>query len=187
MLLFPPTSWWRSALDISEQVGLSVSPSLSKGQVYNRYSIITANGLQNLSVPLKRGRKQRVPLDELHIDYKHDWQRQHWGALYSAYGRAPFFEHYGPELEGLLYQGHERLVDLNIASIAWATNAMRLPITFEEMRVVEKSEWEAESNSGCVYHQVFEERWGFTPGLSIVDLLMNEGPYSSRFLSKAEV
>jgi hypothetical protein len=152
---------------------------LSNISGYNRYKIVTANGVQELSVPVKGGRKQRVPLAALQIDYTHDWQRQHWGALYSAYGRAPFYEHYAEALRSIVYGGYECLQDLNRAALTWLTREMQLSLSF------------LESANGSVvlkdarlpaYHQVFEDRWGFVPDLSAIDLLMNEGPYAAEFL-----
>lgn len=148
---------------------------------FNRYSIITANSIQQLSVPLKGGRKQRLPLSQLQIDYKHAWQRQHWGALYSAYGRAPYYEHYAPALKALIYEGYERLEDLNRAAILWLAKEMRLSVSFSEASSPEQVDLIPEFSLPA-YHQVFEERWGFQANLSAIDLLMNEGPYSADFL-----
>ena len=38
------------------------------------------------------------------------------------------------------------------------------------------------SEAAPVYHQVFENKTGFLPNLSIVDLLFNEGPASKAYL-----
>jgi hypothetical protein len=177
--LFPSTVWWACALRDEGKALLFSGVLKSDTLSYNRYKIATANGVQQLSVPLKGGRKQRIPLSELYIDYTHDWQRQHWGALYSAYGRAPFYEHYAPALEGLIFKGFEKLEDLNQASVAWLAREMRLAILFEEApeEVADLTGTELPE-----YHQVFEDRFGFLPNLSAIDLLMNEGPYAANFL-----
>lgn len=140
---------------------------------FNRYRIATANGLQQLSVPLQGGRRQALPLPALRIDYTHDWQRQHWGALFSAYGRAPFFEHFAPGLRSLIYAGHERLEALNRAALEWVCAELRLPLSFLE---TEQAPTLLPSQALPAYHQVFEARFGFEPGLSMLDLMMNEGP-----------
>lgn len=150
----------------------------------NRYQIASANGLLTLSVPLKGGRRVRAPLNEIQIDYTHDWQRQHWGALYSAYGRAPFWEHYGPELEALLYKQFEHLSEFNLATIEWLKKAMRLDLKIEavsdiDVRPIRMEEQKIEMPP---YPQVFQERLGFLPDLSAIDLLMAEGPYTGRYL-----
>ena len=37
------------------------------------------------------------------------------------------------------------------------------------------------------YHQIFSDKYGFIPNLSILDLLFHEGPNTQEFLTKVEV
>ena len=188
--------WWMEALRYKENMLYTGKP-LNSTSHRNRYKIATANGQLMLSIPVKGGRKQNMPLSEMLIDDKHAWQRQHWGALFSAYGRAPFFTHYGPELEVLLFADHKNLLDFNLAAIEWLRKSMRLEInitTTEELdpgdealhwRLVHPDTVNAKlylQISTMPYHQVFEDRWGFLPNLSAIDLLMNEGPYAGNYL-----
>jgi hypothetical protein len=154
----------------------------------NRYRIATAAGPQLLSIPIMGGRRQQASLDKVYIDYTHAWQRQHWRTLLSAYGRAPFFEHYAPMLESLILAAYPSLLDFNLASIAWLNKEMQVN---QSLPIISNLSAEAESyhmvdtGSGDnvrVYHQVFEDRYGFLPNLSAIDLLMNEGPYSTSLL-----
>jgi hypothetical protein len=152
----------------------------------NRYQIGSANGLLTLSVPLQGGRRITSPVKEIQIDYTHEWQRQHWGALYSAYGRAPFWEHYGPELEALLYRKYQHLFEFNLASIEWLSKSMKLNLKIEfsnneKQQVIHFNELKMEMPA---YPQVFQERLGFLPDLSAIDLLMAEGPWAGRYLGK---
>lgn len=179
--LFASTGWWAAALQSEGRLKLFTGVPKSGIWVYNRYSIVTANGVQQLSIPLKGGRKQRLPLRELRIDYTHDWQRQHWGALYSAYGRAPFFEHFGPALEGIIQTGYERLEELNRAAFDWICKELRLSLLILEEETGRPDE-SADATKLPAYHQVFQDRWGFQPGLSILDLMMNEGPFAASLL-----
>lgn len=168
--LFPSVAWWASALNAG---GAMLFSGILREGHYNRYCIATANGMQQLSVPLRGGRRQACPLAEIYIDYTHDWQRQHWGALYSAYGRAPFFGHFAPGLQALIEARHERLETLNRAALDWVCRELRLPLSFSDAAddamphkiPLRKTE----------YHQVFEARHGFQAGLSLLDLMMNEG------------
>lgn len=168
--LFPSVAWWAAAL----QGGASLFQGVLRDGHYNRYQIATANGLQTLSVPLIGGRRQRQPLDHLCIDYTHDWQRQHWGALYSGYGRAPYFEHFAPGLQRLIYDSPTRLLALNQEALDWVCRELRLQIPFatapSEALPAPLPNWTTS------YQQVFEMKYGFQPGLSILDLMMNEGP-----------
>jgi len=138
-----------------------------------------------LSVPLIGGRRQSKPLSDTAIDYTHAWQRQHWGALYSAYGRAPFFEHYGPELESILKRQYKSLLDFNLAGIEWLSGAILLEIRFSLVDEWPAGAEDVETNLHTPtpeYTQVFGERQGFVAGLSAIDLLMNEGPAARMYL-----
>ena len=150
----------------------------------NRYQIASANGQLTLSVPLQGGRRITAPTREIRVDYTHDWQRQHWGALYSAYGRSPFWEHYGPELEALLYRQFDHLYEFNLATIEWLKKSMKLDLKFEfsensNQQIVHFNKIEMEMPQ---YPQVFQERLGFLPDLSAIDLLMAEGPWAGLYL-----
>src|SRR6478735_6864409 len=101
-IAFPHISWWGRVLRCGSEVSLYTGTPLRNISYRNRYRISTANGPLLLSIPIKGGRRYAAPLADTLIDYTHDWQRQHWRTLFSAYGRAPFFEHYGPELETLI-------------------------------------------------------------------------------------
>ena len=181
-MIFPPLHWWAALLE-APQAGISLYEGPPDWRFPpNRYHIATANGGQTLSIPLQGGRRQRLPLGELHIDYLHDWQRQHWGALYSAYGRAPFFEHYGEALKSIVYSSASTLDALCRMSIDWLARELRLPLSFKEGTSQMPLEWQKPEPALPEYHQVFESKWGFIPNLSAIDLLMNEGPYGAALL-----
>ncbi|MBS1630799.1 MAG: WbqC family protein [Bacteroidetes bacterium] len=178
--LFPGLDWWATARAAG---GAELfSGHLPAGHP-NQYSISSANGLLLLSVPLQGGRRQRSPLADWRIDYTHDWQRRHWGALYSAYGRAPFFEHFAPGLRGLIYGGHEHLERLNHAALTWVSQSLRLSLLFSD--AINEAPQPLPALVLPAYHQVFEARLGFLSGLSVLDLMMNEGPESMRYLIPA--
>jgi len=190
-LLFPPLTWWQQILRC-ETVLLEMKEPFRKMTWRNRYRIATANGSLLLSIPVVGGRTLKTPMNEVLIDYRQDWQKQHWRSLFSAYGRAPFFEYYGPALERLLMLRPERLIDFNLAALEWITKELRLSIIFSEankdqepaLDLLQQTFDEQESN--IRYTQVFEDRHGFIPNLSILDLLMNEGPAATGLLIKKD-
>jgi len=153
----------------------------------NRYTIASANGPLLLSLPIKGGRRTKLNLQEASIDYTHDWQRQHWRALISAYGRAPFFEHFAQGLEAIIYGNHERLLEFNQASIHWLAKAFKYqPPQFSHRSELRESPGffkEKNTTKFQEYYQVFAARLGFLPNLSAIDLLMNEGPGASLLLA----
>lgn len=150
----------------------------------NRYRIAAANGPLMLSVPVIGGRRHDAPLTELQSDDGQGWQRRHWRTLFSAYGRAPFFEDLGPELEELIMERGIPLAERNLRAVRWMARCMRLPLDIERVDGVPEgaraayAELAFGSASGegfATYHQVFEERLGFLPALSALDLIMMEG------------
>ena len=67
----------------------------------NRCTIATAQGLQNLSVPVEVD--SDVPLTktavkDVRISDHGNWRHLHWHALLSAYGESPFFDYYADDL-----------------------------------------------------------------------------------------
>ena len=47
---------------------------------------------------------EKYSLAEVRIDYGQKWLNNHWRTIRSAYGKAPFFEHYCEDLEKVLVQ-----------------------------------------------------------------------------------
>jgi len=182
---FPALDWWQQYL--LQPSAVSFFPGVIKDRklALNRYQILTASGPILLSIPLKGGRERAQSLTESRIDYTHDWQRQHSMTLRSAYGRAPFFEYYGPELLDLILTSHEVLLDFNSAALNWAAKILGVSPSSSILGEIDQplSAPTLAAPKTPVYHQVFEDRIGFYPNPSIIDLVMAEGPYASAVLS----
>lgn len=181
LMCFPPIHWWQAVLK-HKSIYLDTNESFRKMTYRNRYRIASANGPLLLSIPIMGGREQRAPLHSILIDNKTNWQKQHWRSLFSAYGRAPFFEHYGPELESLFGQPYEYLTEFNRAALDLVSKAFRIQHLFTQeveaglLQDAVDLRVEPPSANSPSYPQVFEDRIGFTGDLSILDLLLNEGP-----------
>ena len=93
-------------------------PNTEDGHVtyLSRYTIQANDGsCRTLSVPLE-GATNAMPvaLRDVVISNHGRWCAEHWGALYSAYGRSPFFDYIAPELHRLLVEGKQHyLLELN--------------------------------------------------------------------------
>jgi hypothetical protein len=127
---------------------------------------------------------------------KHDrWQVQHWRTLVSVYKRAPYFEHYEPSLAPLFERSFDQLADFNRASVHWLKQQLNL--NFEEAILTEyqkehqcatdlrknfKPGIERMPLPADLYYQLFSERNGFLPNLSMLDLLFTEGPHAMQWL-----
>lgn len=89
-----------------------ILPTTYWGGERNRCEITTPNGVQQLSVPVYDSRKAQ-PVEDIRICYMHSWQRQHWSALFSAYGKTPYFDYYADYIHALYEKQPTFLVDLN--------------------------------------------------------------------------
>lgn len=188
---FPNIYWWLLASE-AEEIVFDVAEHFVKMSYRNRYYITGANGLIQLSVPLSQGRNQRTPMQEVLIDNSERWQVQHWRTIFSVYGRAPYFEYYASSLEQLYHQNYDKLVAFNQATIDWAKEHTGIRFN-ASITGVYKGEYEtgkvdlrkslkpgiekiAMPEEKALYYQLFAERNGFYPNLSILDLLFSEGP-----------
>ncbi len=159
-----------------------------------RCNILSANGVLSLSVPVV------VPGDrdirKVEIDYSKDWLRQHKRALISAYNSTPFFEYYQDDIFAVLDSGEKYLFDLNlhimecVSRLAGLKTDIQLTSEYvsdyqglDLREVFDPKKKEVPQEYHCApYYQVFSEKFGFVDGLSILDLLFNEGPNSYSFL-----
>ncbi len=160
---------------------------------HHRYTIQANDGsCRTLSVPLE-GTTNAMPvaLRDVVISNHGRWRAEHWGALYSAYGRSPFFDYIAPELHRLLVEGKQHyLLELNNDLQQLVCEFVDLPVRWT-MRSLFDSEGEPVADlrrctagkhgdtlpvHDVAYHQVWQERaGGFTAGLSILDLVFNTG------------
>ena len=185
---FPPVDFV-STLFNKSYIYLDIYEFYRKMSFRNRCMIAGAQGIISLSVPLQEGRNQRLQMKDVLISNTENWQGRHFKSLCSAYSRSPFFEYYQNELSQIYQKPVERLADWNLCCLDWIKEKLawkiqwRLtdgPIAFQDEnfedqrnRLLPKNYMEFE---GVRYRQVFEERTGFFPNLSILDLLFNADP-----------
>jgi len=178
-------------------VGIFSSEGYQKMSFRNRCIVAGSNGLVNLSVPLQNGRGQKAAMKAVRISYKDAWQTQHWRTLTSCYSKSAFFEFYRDGVERFFLEKPVFLFDLNLAILDWLKRVLKFPAVVKvidnpadikgEAVVDLRDTWlpknfqdgfwgGGEKAPILKYFQVFENRIGFQPNLSILDLLFNEGP-----------
>ena len=156
----------------------------------NRTIIVNAHGRQTLSLPLAGGRNQRVQTPEVRLNYREDWPRHHWLSLVAAYGSAPFWLDYAPELEALYQMRPAKLWTWNQACVQWTRDQVA-----PQLVLAKADDWQAETDvqepslqadrSLAPYPQVFAERLGWLSNVSILDLLLCQGPAAATYLSRS--
>ena len=192
---FPPIPWFAAAIR-EKDIILEVCQHFRKQQYTNRMQIKGPNRIMPLTVPV--GRKgAKLPIKEKKISYSENWQRQHWRSLIAAYKGSPYFEFYDHKMEPLFAQEFESLIDLNVATIKTCLDILGIEIEMSFSRSFEESETYNQDFRNdfdpslktlpdwfntIPYVQVFD---GFTPGLSILDLIFNLGPESRLLLKKS--
>lgn len=189
LFYLPPISEFKKIATV-EDMYFPVQQPFRKMSFHNRSIIASANGLINLSIPVKGGREVKGSLQEIRIDNSQSWQIRQWRTITSAYGRSPWFEFFEPSLKPYFSKEYECLSDWNMDLLKWVCKASGLTVnlhfSFEEAlqtaSLIKTSNYKnAEFSEGIKpYYQVFQERIGFQVNLSIIDLLFNEGKHGFR-------
>lgn len=177
------------ALKNADEAKIEVYDHYEKQSYRNRAEIYGANGKLKLILPLER-RGTRTPMVNVMLDNSQDWQKLHWRSLESAYRSSPYFEYYESHFEIFYQEPYESLVAFNKAIFEKITSLLQIdtPVSytsayekehegFVDLRPIIHPKVNHEMNSiDFEYMQVFDMKYGFTPNLSILDLMFNEGP-----------
>jgi len=163
----------------------------------NRCRILGANGPLMLTVPVLRGSFHKTPVRDLRIDNSRRWRELHLRSITSAYATAPFYEYYFDIIDGVIRKQFSFLLDLNAEALSAVTEAIGITrdTAFTEGYLPEgalegdyrylitpKKPSPADGYKDMPYMQVFSERYGYIPGLSIIDVLLNNGPGTGALL-----
>ncbi|TDS13374.1 WbqC-like protein [Maribacter caenipelagi] len=174
-----------------------VNDNYQKQTFRNRTYISNDRGKHILSIPIiHAGRANgRQKYKDVLIDNSYPWQRQHWRTLETAYRTSPFFEFYEDDIKPLYHQTYESLLDFNIKTIETIFECLQLEMPKEKTLAYEITPEDKDDFRFLIsakytpqlniepYTQVFGDRHGFTPNLSILDLLFNLGPNSIAYLN----
>lgn len=184
-----------------EEIILEQFDSYTKQTYRNRCRIVGPNGTLTLSIPVKRIKGTKTLFKDVRVDYDTPWNRIHWKSLVAAYASSPFFEFFEDELLSFYEEKFGFLVDLNARLLDKTMELMGISVSIKlsekfvalcgkedprhfihpKLNILEADPL----FTPCPYHQVFEEKLGFQPNLSILDLLFNEGPDSLIVLKKS--
>lgn len=184
---FPPIEFF-AILAENSSVSLEACEHYQKQSWRNRCRILTANGPMDLRVPVVHGEDLfHTVITGVKVDYSTPWMAETEYAFDSAYYNSPFFEYYRDELFALLESRPETLWELNMEIIGFFIRKLGLRVSLGltaeysgpsvEIHPKKKSAY-----AGKEYWQVFKGKFGFVPGLSIADLLFNEGPEALCYL-----
>ena len=196
---FGPLQWYQK-LNRFDGVLMEQHEHFLKQTYRNRCVIATTQGVQALTVPVEAPVGEglalsKTPIKDVRISNHGKWRTEHWNALQSAYGESPFFEFYEDDIRPFFEDRWEFLLDFNMAITEKMcelldihphielTSSYQNSLPFGEGRggaldfrtIIHPKHPEDSDFSPKPYYQVYKERFGFLPNLSILDLLFNMG------------
>ena len=158
----------------------------------NRTEILTASGVQQLSIPVIRKNGSKTVIEDVEISFDTDWRKDHWKAIESAYSNSPYFEHYGSEVKELIYQNETNLLKFNqnILERVFSWLGIATTCTFNENFGIDSLDSITWLNKTRLYNpiettnyvQVFGAPGEFEINLSILDAIFCEGPMTRKIL-----
>lgn len=186
-----------SALAQAEVAFLEHCDYYVKQTYRNRCHIAAANGQMPLSIPVEKVSAEKILTRDVRISDHNDWQLNHWRSIESAYNSTPFFEYYKDDLLPFYQKKWTFLWDFNqeiqakILELLGLNPEIRLTEDYKislaenvlDLRESIHPKKETPFENSKPYYQVFEQRFGFQSGLSIIDLLFNMGNESILILS----
>lgn len=150
-------------------------------------------------------RIDKTEMKDVRISDHGAWRHLHWQALQSAYGESPFFEYYVDDILPFFEKKWEFLFDFNLDITCKMCELLdiepHIELTEGYLDVSDTVACGCDTHAcGCgdvivdyrdairpkhplpdssfvprPYYQVYQQKFGFLPNLSILDLLFNEG------------
>lgn len=172
----------------AEDASIELFETYQKQSCRTRTNVMTANGIQTLTIPVIKTNGNHTLTKDIEISYKESWQQIHLRCLESAYRKSAYFDYYFPYFEKIYKQKFNTLVELNEFCLKTILKIIKVKkdysYTTDFEKIVDENDYRISLSKGTnkiemkPYYQVFADRHGFIPNLSIVDLLFNEGPNS---------
>jgi hypothetical protein len=183
----------------AKKVTFEVCDNYQKQTYRNRMNIYGAQGRMPLTVPVVYSQKNRQLYKDIIISNDEKWQDLHWKSIQSAYSSSPFFEFYEHDLMPIFNDEATHLMDFNFRCLDAVLECLQQNLKFETTTEFELNPQHSSDYRYLVDHrkeseqafkpyvQVFDDKHGFIPNLSILDLIFNEGPNALLYLEKQQL
>ena len=171
----------------------------------NGLQALTIPVVRDQSNRLSDTNQDQEPVSLIHsirISDHGNWRHLHWNALKSAYGESPFFDYYQDDIRPFFEQRWDYLFDFNEAirekmcelldiqpkvsltqEYSLTSNLSPLTSIIDYRSSIQPKHPEPDPDfTPKRYYQVYEQKHGFLPNMSILDLLFNMGPESIFYL-----
>lgn len=194
----PPIEFFCAILQ-AKDVLIEAEEHYTKQTYRNRCYIRGANKILPLSVPVINGNK-KIFIKDIKVDNDQRWASEHWRSIQSAYGKAPYYEFFSDYFEREFQKRYNFLIDINESMLTICLKLLKLEKSSSRTKTYHKApEGNILDLRGKIspkedytkrqiyqpveYIQVFGK--DFAANLSIIDLLMNEGPNALTIVTKS--
>lgn len=194
LFYLPPVEFFSKIRQYKDNVFIERFEHFPKQTYRNRALIHSPQGKLALIVPVVKGSKVHTMVKDVRISYDFDWQRLHWMSMQTSYRSSAYFEFYEDDFAAFYQKKWDYLFDYNEELLGLLLKFLKLDIAWSYTSAYEDAYTDLDDFRNSIhpklamtepvvpYFQVFEDRNGFIPNLSVVDLLFNQGPQSSSFL-----
>lgn len=182
-----------------DQIILEQHEHFTKQSYRNRCSIRGANQILDLRIPIQKG-KSKTTIKDLKVDDSQPWKKLHWRSLQSAYGKAPFFEHYAPALQQIYQRPSKFLIEYTLPMLTLCLNWLQIdfPVGLTETYDQQPKEGIIDGRNQIFPKELYSNRPFYQPkpypqvfgkdfadNLSIIDLIACEGPNARSVLNSS--
>lgn len=140
----------------------------------NKTFIGSNSGAIALTIPIVKPKdRESSRIDNLIISNHGNWEHNHWGAIYSSYGKAPFFEHLAPLIQPFYFnRSTDNFLQFCTSLNKVVEDFIMLPSPIHTAPKICNAKF-------APYYQLWHQSSDFNsfiPSLSILDIAMHLGP-----------
>lgn len=187
---FPNILWLRH-YRAAEHVVIDLGEHYPKQTWRNRFDLLGSHGAFACTARVVGQKGEKISTGAIQL-VNDEWRRVALRGLTAGYARAPYFIDYHAEVEHIISKGQTYLHEFSLEALEFTLKALQ----WEVKHTLSESYVETPENGldlreafkpsqakieQSAYPQVFEDRFGFVGGLSVLDLLLNTGPEASLY------
>jgi hypothetical protein len=198
-LHYLPSIAFFSSLEGKDKLILEANEFFEKQTYRNRCLFLSSQQTEVLTVPLQ-GANKKIKTKDIRIDKTQNWKQKHWRTIRTCYGKSPFFEFFADDFNLIFSKKHDFLWDLNMDLLT-----ICLKIIGQNIEITESVRYEKQISGNVIdarslihpkkenslkqfYHPTpYGQSFGntFEPNLSVIDLLLNEGPNAKTVIQQS--
>ena len=196
---FPPVIFFREYVN-AKTIVVDIHEYFIKQTLRNRAYICNAGGKMPLIIPVQHTGGKLTAIKDIRISYDTAWQKNHWRSLTSSYRNSAWFEFMEDDIAPFFSVKEKFLCDLNekifntlfrlcgidvqvVRSTEYFESYPREVADVRNLADITYFNKYSEQQNLPPYSQVFTSRLGFSGGLSILDLLFNQGKSTVQYLA----